>query len=171
MQIAAACLQAGAEARVRRAQPDRFPPTLGRYLAHAYRQWAALHQRGVLGRCWLDDVCCGENSFTSFVRAEMRKLKEHQREHQKIHGRTKTGITGIDMNSLVGKGGKALSRTLSSAKISMPFGSTSKDGSSSSAPEPASPKRTSVSVNTHSPRGFRTARVVPQAYQAGGADE
>jgi len=102
MQVAAACLQVRAESRVRRAQPDRFPPTLGKYLSKAYSQWAMMHRHGELGRYWLDDVCCGPHSFMHFVKVELRQLKAHQKAHQEKHGKRSAGITGIDISSVRG---------------------------------------------------------------------
>jgi hypothetical protein len=98
MQTLAAYLQAAAESRVRRSQPDRFAPTVGSYLSRAYRQWAALHKdgRGMHGRCWLDDVFCGPNSFVHFVRLQMQQLKAQQKEYAKRHGSKAAGLTGID---------------------------------------------------------------------------
>lgn len=98
MQLAAAYLQARAENRVRLAQPDRFAPKLGTYLSRAYREWAALHSAGsrLHGRCWLDDVCCGNNSFVHFVRLQLRHLKAKQKEYQEQYGRQVTSLTGID---------------------------------------------------------------------------
>eukprot|EP00322_Chrysochromulina_rotalis_P010242 CAMPEP_0115835362 /NCGR_PEP_ID=MMETSP0287-20121206/4155_1 /TAXON_ID=412157 /ORGANISM="Chrysochromulina rotalis, Strain UIO044" /LENGTH=450 /DNA_ID=CAMNT_0003288817 /DNA_START=60 /DNA_END=1412 /DNA_ORIENTATION=+ len=104
MQVAAAYLLVRAEGRVRRSQPNRFAPTMGKYLVNAYSKWSELRRQGELGRFWLDDVCCGPNSFVHFVRVELRQLRESQKQFIAEHGtRRSAGITGIDIHSVIGQ--------------------------------------------------------------------
>ena len=97
MQIIAACLQKSAEGRVRKDKPNRFPPTMGTFIRSAYRTWKEEVRSGQHGKYAIDNVCCGENSFVSHVRAELGKFNRAKAKYEQKHGKSTTGLlTGID---------------------------------------------------------------------------
>jgi hypothetical protein len=79
-QLAASVIQGRAEDRVRRAQPGRFPPTIGQYLKDAYRRWKAAHDGEAVGcgKGLCLSMCCGQASFVTFVLDEVRKFTEEK---------------------------------------------------------------------------------------------
>lgn len=78
LQIAASLWQSNAEARLRRSQPDTYPPAFSMYVKTAYRGWRVQHSQGGavrrgFGWCTL---CCGKNSFVAFVRSEQENYRQ-----------------------------------------------------------------------------------------------
>ena len=52
---------------------------------------------GVHGRCWLDNVLCGEHSFVQHVRDQLGRFHEQRGKHEKMFGKSGGGLlTGID---------------------------------------------------------------------------
>ena len=72
LQIFASAWQANAEAKLREANPQRYPPAALTYLRRAYVQWRAEH---VDVRCVCCHVFCGEHSFVRYVQDANKQHK------------------------------------------------------------------------------------------------
>jgi len=91
-QISASNIQNRAEARVRKADPKRFPPVLTSYLGEAWRRWREETPEGQR------PICSGKFSFIAFVRAELKNYKEQCAKFGDVDG-----LTGIHVSEVHGK--------------------------------------------------------------------
>lgn len=76
-----------AENELRAANPGKYPPAFISYMLEAYKTWKEAH-RG--SKRWCFPMCCGEESFFEFVRAEL----EHSARDASRFGKTDL-LTGI----------------------------------------------------------------------------
>jgi len=91
-QIAASVLLSRAENEVRTQSPGKFPPAFTSYIREAYKTWREMHRGEHVHRCGLP-ICCGKDSFYTFVMDELKVFEQDQ----KKYGSHVAPLTGIDM--------------------------------------------------------------------------
>ena len=101
-QIGASCIENKAKARVRAANPTKFPPVVSTYLREALRRWRSETPEG---QKMCRHIFYGEHSFISFIRAELQKYKQQAAKFGDVDGLTGIHVSEVKRESHYGSSG------------------------------------------------------------------